>query len=94
MCLKIGGPNGVIICGIRPPTYCACGRPADFLCDWKVAASSSGRPQTCSVPICAAHAKKVARGKHLCPLHQKQWDDWQRKHPPAQPSLFEKEAAA
>jgi hypothetical protein len=94
MCLKI---NGGIICGLRrtKPKYCACGRPADFECDWKVSARKSG---TCDAPICSAHAKQVGPGKHLCPLHQRQYDDWKRRHPDADPqhgqqkSLFEEAA--
>lgn len=91
MCKTIQFPDGgvAIICGARsvaPVKYCACGRAADFLCDWKVPANESG---TCDRPICAAHAKQVGPRKHLCPEHQHQWDEWQRKHPPAQKSLFE-----
>lgn len=83
--IKLDGHN-VIICGLRRKRqYCSCGRPCDFLCDWKVPANESG---TCDKPICSNHSKQVALGKHLCPEHQLQWDDWQRKHPPAQKSLF------
>lgn len=88
--LKIGG-HDFLVCGRRhvERNYCACGRAADFECDWKVPAKASG---TCDTPICAAHAKMVGPGKHLCPLHQHQWDEWQKKHPPAQGSLFQEVA--
>lgn len=90
MCEHLHFPDGTIVCGLPKRKFCACGRPADYLCDWKVAAKESG---TCDRPICAAHAKQVAPGKHLCPEHRGRWDEWQRKHPPAQASLFEENAA-
>jgi hypothetical protein len=68
----------VIVCGGHARRrFCACGRPADFLCDWKVPAKKSG---TCDKPVCAAHAQQVAPGKHLCPEHQRRWDHWKRTH--------------
>lgn len=85
----------VILCGARRKRqFCACGRPCDFLCDWKVSAKKSG---TCDAPICFTHAKQVAPDKHLCPLHQRMYDDWKRRHPnsigsvnaPEQKTLFE-----
>jgi hypothetical protein len=89
-----GGGGTVIICGVKPVKYCACGHGAAFLCDWKVPGRKSG---TCDAPICTRHAKQVAPGKHLCPLHQHQWDDWQRKHPSTtvvqQKTLFEEEVS-
>jgi hypothetical protein len=88
MCEHIDLPGGdhAIICGLRAfKKFCACGRRADLLCDWKVSARKSG---TCDKPICAAHALEVAPGKHLCPEHQGKWDEWKRLHPPAQKPLF------
>ena len=87
--LNINGTN-VIVCRARQKRqWCACGRPCDFLCDWKVPAKKSG---TCDTPICKAHAKQVAPDKHLCPLHQRKYDEWKRRHPettiPEQPTLF------
>ena len=81
MCDEIKLPDGdsLLVCGLRAfRKYCACGRHADFLCDWKVPSRKSG---TCDAPICAHHAKQVAPGKHLCPLHQKQYDAWKARHP-------------
>jgi hypothetical protein len=88
MCEHIQLPGGgFVICGGRhKPKYCACGRAADFLCDWKVSARNSG---TCDRPICKQHAQQVAPGKHLCPEHQRAFEAWKVKHPPAQQSLFE-----
>jgi hypothetical protein len=84
--LNINGSH-VIVCGGRHcERYCACGRPCEFLCDWKVRGKKSG---TCDRPICARHAKRVAPEKHLCPEHQEAWDNWKLKHPPAQQSLFQ-----
>jgi hypothetical protein len=79
--------------------YCACGRKATCLCDWKMPEKKSG---TCDKPVCARHAKEVVPGKHLCPEHQLQYDTWRRKHPDVdvrgsgagaeQKSLFEEAA--
>ena len=77
-------PDGTvgIVCGGHARTkYCvACGRAADLLCDWKVKDKKSG---TCDAPICPKHAQQVGPDKHLCPLHQKSYADWQRRHPGA-----------
>jgi hypothetical protein len=89
VCDTIKFPNGDvgIICGARHrPRYCTCGRESSFLCDRKVSHKKSG---TCDAPICAQHALQVGPRKHLCPLHQKEWERWKTKHPPAQASLFE-----
>jgi hypothetical protein len=76
--LKIGGQH-VIVCGDRRPIgFCICGREALFLCDWKVWEKKSG---TCDAPICGRHAKEVAPEKHLCPQHQRRYDQWKYKHP-------------
>jgi hypothetical protein len=91
MCDEIKLPDGkaVIVCGLRgsKPKFCACGREAKFLCDWKVRDSKSG---TCDRPLCVQHGKQVAPLKHLCPEHQRRWEDWQHRHNiPVQPSLFQ-----
>lgn len=81
MCEHIKLPGGVtaIVCGVRHNTkFCACGRPADMLCDWKVSGKRSG---TCDRPICRDHALQVAPEKHLCQEHQKAFADWKKRHP-------------
>lgn len=81
MCLKL--ESGMIVCGLRiKRKFCACGRACDFECDWKVKAHKSG---TCDLAICAKHALQVGPDKHLCPLHQKAYEDWKRRHPGAVP---------
>lgn len=88
--LNIDGSH-VIICGARRKVkFCACGRECQFLCDWKVPSRNSG---TCDEPICGQHAKQVAPGKHLCAAHQKAFEDWKLRHPPAQESLFQEAAS-
>jgi hypothetical protein len=88
--IKFGDGDIGLICGGRHsrPLFCACGRSATALCDWKM-----GADKTCDRPICEAHAKQVARGKHLCPEHQLLYDEWLRRHPPAQRNLFDEAAA-
>jgi len=93
MCERVPLPDGTsfIVCGMRSNRrYCACGRKAEILCDWKVEGKKSG---TCDKPICAQHAKQVAPGKHLCPEHQRQWEEWKVKHPPKQQTLFQEKSA-
>jgi hypothetical protein len=85
MCLKLQMPGGSL--GIRGGghaklKFCACGRAADLLCDWKVQKGDK-KSGTCDLPICAKHAQQVGPDKHLCPLHQKAYADWQRRHPGA-----------
>jgi hypothetical protein len=81
MCLKL--ESGMIVCGLRVKwKFCACGRAADLLCDWKVRDKKSG---TCDLSICSKHAQQVGPDKHLCPLHQKAWEDWKRRHSGAVP---------
>lgn len=82
-----GSTDRFIVCGVRrSKQFCfVCGREAVALCDWKVKERKSG---TCDAPVCDRHAKNVARGKHLCPTHQEAYQAWQRRHPPAQGSLF------
>lgn len=60
---------------------CFCGAKATALCAWKVPVwqrmgQSSDR---CEVPLCAAHAKKVAEDKHLCREHSERYEEWKRK---------------
>jgi hypothetical protein len=75
-----------IICGRSAPVkFCFCGRPAEALCDWKVRDRKSG---SCDAPLCSQHAKCVGGRKHLCPEHDRAYDEWKRRHPPAQGSLF------
>jgi hypothetical protein len=72
--------------------FCECGRPAQFLCDWKVAAHKTG---TCDNPICEHHAKEVGLCKRLCPEHQLEYDRWKarRKFTASQQrNLFEEAA--
>lgn len=86
MCDHIKFSDGTegIICGMRhTKRFCACGRAADLLCDWKVPGRKSG---TCDAGVCRNHAMQVAPNKHLCRLHQKAWDDWQRRHPSEMPT--------
>lgn len=82
MCLKLEMPDGSvgIICGVRghKQKFCACGRAADLLCDWKVREKKSG---TCDLPICSKHAQQVGPDKHLCPQHQKAYADWLKRRP-------------
>ncbi len=88
MCERIQLDNGTqaIICGGQvQKVACHCGRVAKFLCDWKVPERHSG---TCDRALCENHAKEVGRCKHLCPEHNQAWIAWQKRHPPAQASLF------
>jgi len=75
--LDLGNGNFAIICGRRKRKYCSCGRPAPFLCDWKIKEKKSG---TCDLPICEKHALEVGQDKHLCPLHQKSYEAWKKRH--------------
>lgn len=80
MCENVELPDGgyAIICGGRArPRYCKCGRPADLLCDWKVAGKKSG---TCDEPVCKRCAVEVAANKHLCKAHQAAWESWKHRH--------------
>jgi hypothetical protein len=77
--IKLATGDSLLVCGLRTfRKFCACGRHATLLCDWKVSTHKTG---TCDRPICAHHGKQVSPGKHLCPLHQKHFDDWKKKHP-------------
>jgi hypothetical protein len=88
-----------MICGSRGRhKHCTCGRAADFLCDWKLRRDGE-KVFTCDKPICASHATKVGQDKHLCPLHVKMYEHWQKRHSDVdarsgeQQSLFQREAA-
>lgn len=78
--LKFSDGSPVLLCGLQgDKTFCGvCGRIAYLLCDWKVRGPGRG---TCDLPICEKHALQVGPDKHLCPLHQKAYADWQRRHP-------------
>jgi hypothetical protein len=85
--IKLSDGDSLLVCGLRSfRKFCACGRQATLLCDWKVATHKSG---TCDRPICARHAKQVAPGKHLCPEHQQRYDEWKRKNPDRKFSIDE-----
>jgi hypothetical protein len=78
----IGGKIVGIICGNFPEVKpCNCGKPMQFLCDWKIGKHANGRRKTCNAPICSEHALEVGPNKHLCPEHQKAWREWQAAHP-------------
>jgi len=79
--MDLPGGGHAIICGTRQRVkYCACGRVAPLLCDWKV---KEKRSATCDQPICEKHAMQVGPDKHLCPQHQKAYAEWQKRHPGA-----------
>ena len=87
--VDLGNGNWAIICGTRHSRkFCACGREAQLLCDWKVKDKRSG---TCDRPICREHALQVGPEKHLCQPHQKAYEEWKHKHSvsDAQMSLLE-----
>lgn len=72
-CQHVRLPDGsaAIVCGPRPRIKrCACGRPADKLCDWKVKTKKSG---TCDKPICSKCSHVPAPDKDLCPDHAAEW---------------------
>jgi hypothetical protein len=80
-----GGGTAMICASGTHSAHCRCGRSAVALCDWKVPGNHSG---TCDAPLCADHAKAVARNKHLCPEHDRAWSAWQNRHPAPQMNLF------
>src|ERR1051325_11027820 len=47
--------------------YCSCGRPADFICDWK----TNSRSGTCDLAVCSRCVLQVGPDKHLCEYDQK-----------------------
>lgn len=78
--VDLGNGNFAIVCGGKhKPKFCACGREGVLLCDWKV--KSNKGSGTCDEPVCKRHAMQVGPDKHLCPAHQREWAEWQRKHP-------------
>jgi hypothetical protein len=80
MCEHIKTPDGgvMIVCGLPTKRCVHCGHVGSFLCDWKV--TGRLRRRTCDRAICAEHALEVAPGKHLCPEHQRAYEDWKRRH--------------
>jgi hypothetical protein len=78
--IELPGGGFGIICGGHRRKYCACGRAADLLCDWKVRGRKSG---TCDRPVCRQHAHQVGPDKHLCQEHTKAYADWLKRHPGA-----------
>jgi hypothetical protein len=101
MCQKIKLPGGgiAIVCGgpkfheLAPDLFICkqCGKPAAFLCDWKMPTITiSGLSLvsgTCDAPMCPEHALQVGPKKHLCSEHQAAWEIWKQKHN-RQGSLF------
>lgn len=80
-CETVKFPGGAaIVCSRRPPrcAWCSPAKPSAFLCDWKVA-----KGRTCDKAICSAHAKEVAKDKHLCPEHQKAYEAWLARREPS-----------
>ncbi len=80
-CDRIKLPDGVtaIVCGgrgRRVPRCCWCHHtPGVFQCDWKL-----GNGRTCDKNICVTHAQEVGPNKHLCPEHQKTYEQWRERH--------------
>lgn len=80
-CERVPLPGGghAIVCGTRQRRKrCACGRPADLLCDWKVPSRRSG---TCDKPVCDQCTASPAPDKDLCPDHARAYEDWLRAKP-------------
>lgn len=75
VCERVSLPGGgaAIVCSPGRRKRCACGKPAPFLCDWKVPSRRTG---TCDAPICADHATAPAPDKHLCPAHAADYAQW------------------
>lgn len=69
--IKVDGTVAIICTSRGRQKRCACGRPARYLCDWKL-----GGGKTCDRPICAVHAEEVAKDKHLCVDHQAAYARW------------------
>lgn len=76
VCTVVTLPDGVtaIVCGPKARRrYCACGKVAPLLCDWKVPTKRSG---TCDRPICTKCTFVPAPDKDLCPAHAQAWVIW------------------
>lgn len=72
--VQLPGGRAAIVCSSRRGARCkGCDRPADLLCDWKVAGKRNG---TCDAPICARCSTKPAADKDLCPNHAKAFAKW------------------
>lgn len=80
-----GRPVYGIVCtrGQRRRRCVDCGRPADYLCDWKLRGRKAGK--TCDRPVCGRCATvpeldgAPVPDKHLCQAHGRAW----AKHPRA-----------
>lgn len=65
-----------IVCGpAERKRACRCGRPAERLCDWKVAREGA-TTRTCDAPVCAKCTTKPAPEKDLCPTHAGEYLRW------------------
>lgn len=65
--------NGAIVCSRGRRFRCGfCTLAGGLQCDWKVTES-----KTCDAYICPEHALEVAKNKHICPLHQEAYTEWQ-----------------
>lgn len=65
--------------------YCSCGRPADFICDWKTNSPSG----TCDLAVCSRCVLQVGPDKHLCEYDQKAFEHWKKRHPEKLPYVAE-----
>jgi hypothetical protein len=86
ICDRVSLPDGgtAIVCSSGRRKRCACGRPADLLCDWKVPARRSG---TCDAPICSTCTTSPTADKDLCPTHGQAYRDWLAVRAPASASV-------
>ena len=74
--IDLGNGTGAIVCtGRARIRRCACGRPADRLCDWKVPTKKSG---TCDKPVCSQCSTSPAPEKDLCATHAEAFEHWKR----------------
>lgn len=82
-CYSVSTPAGrAIVCtGRRRLPRCACGKPAEQLCDWKL-----GEGKTCSRPVCLRCTVSPAPGKDLCPEHGLAWAEWKEARRPREAS--------
>lgn len=74
--VRLQGGRTAIVCGRgRRIDRCAwCTKDGTFQCDWKI-----GGGKTCDKHLCGKHAQEVAPEKHLCPEHQKAYEEWLAK---------------